>query len=99
MTLPPGWDGYKGRPLSRANAEIAMQLLATVCSAEAVQPHLVPLASGGLQIEWHHGDVDLEVTLFKPNRISVFRCCGNEEGDEWTVTSDFSSIRDVVPKT
>jgi hypothetical protein len=94
MNLPVGWDGYKGRPLTRVNAQIAMQLLATVCAPDTPCPALVPLSSGGLQVEWHRPTVDLEITIFSPRCITVYvsNQGTGEDGEEWSISSDFSSI-------
>ncbi len=100
MNLPSGWDGYGGRPLTRLNAYFTVKMLASVCGPKTITPSLVPLPSGGVQIEWHHGTVDFEITIHSPSRIEVFLCDENtdKDGKEWSISSDFSSLLPPMKK-
>jgi len=75
-----------------------MKLLASVCGPKTITPSLVPLSSGGVQMEWHHGTIDLEITIYSPSRIEVFLCDENtgEDGKEWLIFSDFSSLLPIM---
>ena len=98
MRLPLGWDGYSARPLTRGSAFVAIELLATVCTPDTRQPSLVPLPCGGVQIEWHHGPIDFEISVYSPGRISVFYCDerAGDEGQEFDVTADYGPIIPLV---
>ncbi len=68
--LPANWDSYGARPPTRVAIDAAQALLASVYSflagvpAERVQPELlVPLADGGVQIEWSAHTVSVEVQV------------------------------------
>jgi hypothetical protein len=100
VRLPLGWDGYNGRPLTRGSAYVAIQLLATVCTPATPRPSLVPLPCGGVQIEWHHGFIDLEISVYSPGRISVLFCDerDNDDGQEIEISADYSSIISFVRK-
>lgn len=63
MTLPPNWDSYGAQPIRRRNAIEALSLLAEVSCVSTPAPSVVPLPDGGIQLEWHSGGVDLEVSL------------------------------------
>lgn len=51
--LTPDWDGYGGLPVSRVHANRAMRFLARFMDDSLPDPEIVPLADGGVQLEWH----------------------------------------------
>lgn len=54
--LAPGWDTEGGLPVARRHANRAMQFLVRLATDEATSlpvPDIVPLADGGVQLEWH----------------------------------------------
>ena len=53
MWLKPGWDGYKGVPVSSENAYFSLNLLRSICKINTPIPQIIPGANGDLQIEWH----------------------------------------------
>ena len=63
--LEAGWDGFGAQKISRAALPAAVR--ATESSmpsiADAVPPYLVPIANGGVQIEWHEEHGELEYCL------------------------------------
>lgn len=63
LDLRPGWDGYRGRPLSDDALNAAIPLLFQVTGGSAVPPQLFPLADGGLQMEWHAAGEDIEIEV------------------------------------
>jgi hypothetical protein len=98
MALPIGWDGYGGKPLARATAHIAINLLATVCREHTPTPSLVPMSGGGIQIEWHRGPIDLEISVCAPGQITVFYTDERQEGDgeEFDVVADYEPIARLI---
>jgi hypothetical protein len=51
--LIPNWDGEGALPVSRRHANRANAFLARVMSPTSAAPEVVPLADGGVQLEWH----------------------------------------------
>ena len=51
--LVPGWDGYAGLPVSRLHANRALRFLGQFMEDGLPMPEIVPLADGGVQLEWH----------------------------------------------
>jgi hypothetical protein len=56
----PNWDGYGALPASRIHADRAMRFLVEVMTDDAPMPDIVPLADGGIQLEWHGADVRVD---------------------------------------
>jgi hypothetical protein len=63
IALPAGWDSYDARPIRRESIEGTLKALVAVMSEEAELPWIVPLPSGGIQLEWHRTSSDIEITL------------------------------------
>jgi hypothetical protein len=63
VALPPDWDTYGALPVARQSVEMALSTLSTVMSEGAELPWIVPLPNGGLQLEWHRVDSDIEIAL------------------------------------
>jgi hypothetical protein len=62
--LDPNWDGYNGIPPSKEAISAAKRFMDSL--------FIVPSTDGGVQLEWHVHDVDLEIflNLMGPLRIS-----------------------------
>lgn len=60
-SLPANWDTYGARPVSRDVIRLALETLATVMQVNSPVPSVVPLADGGIQLEWHRKQQDLEI--------------------------------------
>ena len=62
-TLPRDWDTYGAEPINALVVADVVNFLVKVAVPGIAQPSIVPLADGGLQIEWHRGGLDVEVTF------------------------------------
>jgi hypothetical protein len=70
--LPPNWDGYDAKSLRHDTALFAMLILENIMQADTPIPTLVPTSTGGLQLEWHEHDIDLEINVKEPNRCEYW---------------------------
>jgi hypothetical protein len=61
--LADGWDSYGGRAVDATIVMDTVKFLMKVSYPSIPRPSIVPLATGGLQVEWHRGGVDLEVAF------------------------------------
>lgn len=61
--LPRDWDSYDGLPMTPAALSNAMTFLAGFVDADSAAPSVVPMSDGGVQLEWHRGDLDVEVSF------------------------------------
>jgi hypothetical protein len=98
--LPPGWDGYRGRSTRFDVAEFAISLLRRVCKPHTPAPVIIPLPSGGLQIEWHHDEAQIELTIRAPYNVEVWMADPrtDPDGQEAHLTTDFTSILPIIHK-
>ena len=73
-SLPRGWDGYDGEPVSPGCAQFAANLIERLYVANVPAPQLVPgNADGTLQLEWHTNGCDVEVDVLGPYLVTVTR--------------------------
>jgi hypothetical protein len=90
-SLPRGWDGYGGNPVSFSVAQFAGQLLKQLYVHQLRIPSLVPGGDGSLQIEWHLNGFDIELDVLAPYKVFATRFdCNTEVEDTLELTNDFT---------
>jgi hypothetical protein len=52
LSLPVNWDSYGGLPLDQRHARTAWRFLERFMAHDTPLPDFVPLADGGIQLEW-----------------------------------------------
>lgn len=62
LGLKPGWDSYKARAINLACVNAAVDLLGKL-PPHLKKPHVVPLVTGGVQLEWHTRSYELEIAF------------------------------------
>ena len=78
LTLPPNWDSYDAVTIEPKADDAAMAFIHGLLGPMSAVPRVVPLADGGLQLEWHRHGIDLEIVFengeqpyfFHKNRIT-----------------------------
>jgi hypothetical protein len=72
--LPANWDSYGSLPPS---FEFVQRVVAQLNDAEALNvaaPDVVPMAGGGIQLEWGLGNKELEIAFLGNGRLSYLVC-------------------------
>ena len=94
LRLAPGWDGYRGQPVSLENADFTLRMLEAVCGPDTAAPQLVPGPAGDLQIEWHTLKGDIELHVREPGSVHAWCQVAGSQGDgqEQELTVDFSVV-------
>jgi hypothetical protein len=82
LALPSGWNSYDARTVKPSIAQAAFELLADVMDGDTPGPSIVPTSAGGLQLEWHTANVELEITFYSSRRAEVY-CEDVETGQSW----------------
>lgn len=70
--LSENWDSYGAKPVEKNAVLMALNLIGAIYSARVPEPAIVPLASGGIQFEWHTPQKDLEISLSPNGQASVY---------------------------
>lgn len=92
--LPFGWDGYRGRPTRWDTASFTYALLRRICRPTTPAPDIVPLPSGGLQIEWHTSTSDVQFIVYAPYKVQAWKASvdPDDEGVEFPLTNDYTEV-------
>lgn len=61
--LSDNWDSYGGKKVSFDLIGQALSILGSTMEMNSPPPSVVPLGDGGLQLEWHRKQQDLEIVL------------------------------------
>jgi hypothetical protein len=81
LTLPPNWDSYQAGTIDPKVVHDAMNFINAALGPTSPAPRVVPLSSGGLQVEWHRNGIDLEV-VFDRGEEPFFYCINRANGEE-----------------
>jgi hypothetical protein len=85
--LPANWDGYGSPALPSRVVERATQLLTFLEWDELPVPQIGPVSGGGIQIEWHVADRELEIEIL-PDGSVEFLTVEGEAMHEGPLTVD-----------
>jgi hypothetical protein len=69
LELPPGWNSYNAKPITKENVNFAISLLGRTMHADTPAPNVVPMVRGGVQLEWHTRGINLEISIYSPNEV------------------------------
>jgi hypothetical protein len=58
--LPENWDSYGGVALQARHRDAALRFLGLVMSDDIPMPDIVPLADGGVQLEWRQPGAEID---------------------------------------
>ncbi|OWY02317.1 hypothetical protein [Thioclava sp. IC9] len=72
MSLEAGWDGHGAEPVRGHVGHYAIGLLNSISDANTAAPTIVPTTSGGLQLEWHANNIDIEIEIEVPYSETLF---------------------------
>lgn len=96
-SLPKGWDGYAGCPVSFNCAQFAANLIERLFVSAIPAPQLVPGSDGTLQIEWHRNQFDIEIDVLAPYEVVATRhdlVSGSSE--EIELQTDFTPLSEWI---
>lgn len=63
QSLHDNWDSYGGKKMSHDLIRLSLSILGQIMASSSPAPSVVPLGSGGIQLEWHRKQQDLEITF------------------------------------
>jgi len=96
-SLPKGWDGYDGVPVSFTCAQFAANLVERLYVKGVGVPQLVPGADGTLQLEWHMNQYNLEIDVLAPYEVvATLYDHLTEQEQEIEVQTDFTELSEWV---
>ena len=63
QNLTDGWDSYGGKATNRDLIKQSIFILGQIMQPDSPAPSVVPIGDGGIQMEWHRRQQDLEIVL------------------------------------
>jgi len=83
--LPPNWDSYRAPAISIDAIRSAVEVMKFHATQRTPAPEVVPLSSGGVQLEWHENGVDFEISCRSDQTIE-FSIENQRTGAAWDGT-------------
>jgi hypothetical protein len=78
IKLPPEWT-WQVEPIKKILG--TLQLPGTGTLADPPRPRVVPLGTGGIQLEWKNGQRELEVECGQDGLVEILKIEGDAEGE------------------
>jgi hypothetical protein len=96
--LTAGWDCEGAPAIDRGILAAAKRMVEALPSHIAVRPMIVPLASGGLQFEWHNGRQTLELEFESPDQVHflMWDPANGVEDEDVVASSDMPRLTDMI---
>lgn len=70
--LDQNWDTYGAPPIRADTGMFALSMLESCMRSRTPAPQVAPSSDGGLQIEWHKKDIDLEIRVTDPYKFDLW---------------------------
>jgi hypothetical protein len=97
LTLPPNWNSYDAGAIDPNVVQYAMNFINGLLGPTTPAPRVVPLSSGGLQLEWHRKGIDLEVVFDRDEPpFFSYRNRVNEEESEHALPEESGLLRSII---
>jgi hypothetical protein len=72
QNLSPNWDSYGAKTINQEMIRASLMILTQIMQADSPVPSIVPLSDGGIQIEWHRRQQDLEIVFSMDDQPQYF---------------------------
>src|SRR5271166_6000708 len=97
LPLPTDWDSYGAGAIDQNIVRHAMTFASGLLGTTSPAPRVVPLSSGGVQLEWHRQGIDLEVVFDRDEQPFFFyrsRVTGEEA--EHLLPENVGILRNII---
>lgn len=97
LTLPPDWNSYQANTIDPNIVHDAMDFIVAVLAPTNPAPRVVPLSTGGIQLEWHRNGIDLEVVFDAGDQPFFFyKNRGSGEESEHSLPENTALLKSVI---
>lgn len=95
--LNDGWDGYRAGPIRRDVICFAEAVLNQIMRPQTPAPHIAPMASSGLMMEWHTNGIDLEIEIEEPGSLwASFEDDETKQEKEHSLASNLAVLQTLL---
>ena len=71
LELSPNWNSYSAHSVDPVLADAAWDLLSSLARDDTPAPAVIPTVRGGVQLEWHLRQIDLEIEFLVPQQCAI----------------------------
>jgi hypothetical protein len=96
--LPKGWDSYGAQPVAVESIEGALDVMNDfMMDFDDLQPDIAPTVRGGIEIGFHRGTEDLELTVMPDGVVAFYE---DSHGSSWEgdIRQHRAQIRSVLQR-
>ncbi|MEX0938314.1 MAG: hypothetical protein WDZ59_10685 [Pirellulales bacterium] len=99
VNLPANWDSHGAYPIDIKCATVAIEIALLYLTRDTPRPSVVPTVRGGIQVEWHVRDFDVELKIDSPEQIELF-FEDLRTGESWEedITTDSARLITAIEK-
>lgn len=90
LWLPEDWSSDSPKRISSRSIERILAVFLTILDPDSPPPVVVPTTQGGVQVEWHQNDVDLEIEATSSGKLEFF--FSGPKGDKEGLVGDDPAI-------
>lgn len=96
--LAHGWDYENAPPINRDVLQAVREFVTSLPQHIATRPMIVPLSTGNVQLEWHHGKAALELEFESPTEVHYLKWDPDHgiEEEDVIATSRHSELVDLI---
>ncbi|MFN8575141.1 MAG: hypothetical protein U0132_24015 [Gemmatimonadaceae bacterium] len=97
LELPEGWNGHAAAAVPIQAATTMLMMTVQTLTEASPSPTITPLSDGGIQLEWHEPDMEIEVVIDAQGLAHVWYD-DSREGveDEFTESGDFPRFHELA---
>ena len=97
FTLPRDWDSYGSPPPSEVAIMAAVRLILRIDLESFLSPLVVPVAGGGVQLEWSLGSREVEIEINDRGSAEYLKSSGGKPIEEGPIAlPDLPRIRALL---
>ncbi len=97
LQLDNNWDGYGSPPISQQLVQHTSNFLSCLENENIPTPFIGPISGGGIQLEWHINNRELEIEFIESNVIGFLKVHEDDSLEEGEFPSnDFDCARRII---
>lgn len=96
MQLPRNWDSYGAEPVQTVVLRRTLEVLSRVMEEDSPRPSIVPLSDGGLQMEWHLRNQDVEIVVATDEPPSYYYRDQEGSAEEGLQSAACARLRSII---
>lgn len=99
LELDGNWDSFGAPQIDATAASIAVDVLREAEVPGMPLPSIVPAAHGGVQLEWHAGQMDIEVEIWPEGEVELYAAdLSSNEVHEEAISADVRPLWQALRK-